>query len=447
MQTGVEDVSPLEQLLLAEQAEVCAYCQHHVRSRPCALTTALRVIARGKSRRFRNHFTNTADALIACEREIRQTIRPQSVRPSLRLPGQCRIVVMTLSVKPGMEDMWGRGVLFYADGARCVVEELGEWRRRHRALKLALPGLWIEELRIHPRERQATEIQKALKSYSGRLLGLAIIEMVGGFSLVNCFQGIDHGYAMVFSASYSNTCRSILWRWVDTSNAIWFQTHVDFYRPYGLGIAAFDTLATGVMKQQALAKLRYGPDLNQNQSPSTLSNDDSTLELVPAQVWRGPTCAFSYRSCLTLCCCCFFSRTVAEGLPSLPSTHHASLRTLEAQDRPSSPGRSPRSPSASPHFDVELRPLHPLGPHPIHNLDHHLHPPLIPHRRPRAHRTLLPYSHPLSVVLQPRCARQTVHSALLLHHPRRPPARYVHDCQISVENRLVQWPESRAVCA
>jgi len=74
-----------------------------------------------------------------------------------------------------------------------------------------------------------------------------------------------------------------------TSSAICFPNCIDFHGLYKLGILAFETPATGVMKQQALAKLGYGPDLKQNQTSSTLPYNDGTLEVVPAQVWPGLT--------------------------------------------------------------------------------------------------------------------------------------------------------------
>lgn len=67
----------------------------------CALTTAVRVVTGKKPRRFPNSVTNTLDAYIAFEREIRQVACPQTICPSVRLPWQCRIVVFRISAKSG----------------------------------------------------------------------------------------------------------------------------------------------------------------------------------------------------------------------------------------------------------------------------------------------------------------------------------------------------------
>lgn len=129
--------------------------------RASALKTALRVVTGSTTRRFPITVINELDSHIAFEREIRQEVEPQKMSPNVRLPWRCRIVVARVSVKSGLRDLWGRGAIFFSDGAYCPMEywEDGLIRPTY-LLEVVLLGTWIDELRIH--ERQTAEIQKLL---------------------------------------------------------------------------------------------------------------------------------------------------------------------------------------------------------------------------------------------------------------------------------------------
>lgn len=83
-----------------------------------------------------------------------------------------------------------------------------------------------------------------------------IVKAVGGWrGSVVYFQDIDHGYAMVFSAScsYEKFHDAIpagpsgrIRRYM---SELWIPAYLEFYRSYRLGAAAFETPATRVMMQ------------------------------------------------------------------------------------------------------------------------------------------------------------------------------------------------------
>lgn len=90
----------------------------------CSLKTAPRIVIGKKARPFRNSITDTPNAHVAFDRELTQLIFPKTVCPSLRLPWQCRVVVLRVSAKCELRDLWGRGVAFCSDGTDSLNHQL-----------------------------------------------------------------------------------------------------------------------------------------------------------------------------------------------------------------------------------------------------------------------------------------------------------------------------------